>query len=112
MPGSNSMNHERQHAEGSSQQNGWPFLSIIVPVRNEGELVCPTLHQILQQDYPRDRFEVIVVDGLSTDDTREKVLTFTQSSAQIKLLDNHRTFASSGRNIGIKAGKGDIFVII
>ena len=47
----------------------WPFISVVVPVRNEERAIANTLAQLLAQDYPADRFEVIVADGESTDDT-------------------------------------------
>ena len=46
-----------------------PFISIIVPVRNEANHIAHTLASLLGQDYPADRFEILVADGRSTDDT-------------------------------------------
>ena len=48
-----------------------PFVSIIVPCRNEERYIGACLDSILAGDYPRDRLEVLVVDGLSDDRTRE-----------------------------------------
>src|SRR5262249_22098203 len=48
-----------------------PFISVIVPVRNEEAFLAGTIEQLITQDYPGDRFEVIVVDGRSSDATRE-----------------------------------------
>jgi glycosyltransferase involved in cell wall biosynthesis len=50
-----------------------PFVSIIMPVRNEAGFIRRSLGAVLAQDYPADRYEVIVVDGLSTDGTPEIV---------------------------------------
>ena len=46
--------------------NGLPFVSVIVPVRNEEKYIQRCLLSLLDQDYPY--FEVIVVDDNSTDD--------------------------------------------
>ena len=48
-----------------------PFVSVIIPVRNEAAFIARTLDRILNQDYPQDRLEVIVADGMSDDGTRE-----------------------------------------
>ncbi|MFQ5799724.1 MAG: glycosyltransferase, partial [Bacteroidota bacterium] len=53
--------------------SGLPFITITMPVRDEERSVERTLADILKQDYPPDRFEVIVADGESTDRTREIV---------------------------------------
>ena len=49
---------------------GLPFLSVVMPVRNEEPYIARNLEAVLSQDYPADRFEVLVADGLSTDRTR------------------------------------------
>src|SRR5580698_7136407 len=62
------------HAERGNEkyfQEAWmpPSVSVIVPVRNEARSIERTLRLLLTQDFPRDRFEVIVADGASTDET-------------------------------------------
>jgi glycosyltransferase involved in cell wall biosynthesis len=49
------------------------YLSIVIPVRNEEKFISETLQALINQDYPKDRFELIVVDGSSTDGTRSVV---------------------------------------
>jgi hypothetical protein len=50
-----------------------PFVSVIVPARDEAAAISRCLRSILANDYPADRFEVIVVDDLSEDETPERV---------------------------------------
>lgn len=50
-----------------------PLVTVIMPVRNEGEYIERSLGAVLAQDYPAERVEVIVADGMSTDGTREYV---------------------------------------
>src|SRR5262245_38954230 len=95
-----------------SQLTALPFLSVIVPVRNEQEFIADTLAQLLGQDYPRDRFEVLVADGRSTDDTRERVAAIAAEHPQVRLLDNPRRWSSAGRNVAIRAARGDIVVLV
>ena len=43
----------------------------MLPIRNEAAFIEENLLRILRQDYPLDRFEIIVADGMSNDGTRE-----------------------------------------
>ena len=47
-----------------------PFLSVIIPCRNEERLIGTCLDSILANDYFKDRLEVLVMDGMSEDGTR------------------------------------------
>ncbi len=56
-------------------QNGpLPYLSVIVPVLNEGPMVEACLESIGSADYPRDRLEIICIDDGSTDDSWEYIV--------------------------------------
>jgi succinoglycan biosynthesis protein ExoA len=88
------------------------FISVIVPVRNEERCVRHTLEQLLAQNYPADRFEVLVADGRSTDATREAVRAAAAGSANVTLLDNPRRWSSAGRNAAVRAARGDVLVVI
>ena len=90
----------------------WPFVSVIVPVRNEAAFVRHTLEQLLVQDYDPQRFEILVADGRSEDTTREIVRAMQERHANLRLLDNPRCLSSAGRNVGIRAGRGDILVVV
>ncbi len=54
-------------------QNNLPFISVIVPCLNEERFISKCLDSILKQDYPKERLEVLIVDGMSKDRTREIV---------------------------------------
>ncbi|HEX5270013.1 MAG TPA: glycosyltransferase family 2 protein [Gemmataceae bacterium] len=89
-----------------------PFISVILPVRNEEGCVGRTLGQLLAQDYPPDRFEVLVADGRSTDSTRAVVRTVAARHPNVRLLDNPRRWSSAGRNAAVRAARGDVAVLI
>lgn len=89
-----------------------PFISVVMPVRNESRFIAETISQLLEQDYPTGRYEIIVVDGMSDDATREIVIGIAQEHPQVRLLDNLYRRSSAGRNIGFKSGRGDIFVVV
>lgn len=89
-----------------------PFITLVMPVRNESRFIKGTIHQILAQDYPPDRFEIIVADGMSDDTTRAIVTEIAAQHPQVRMLDNPARRSSAGRNVGFKNGKGDIFLVV
>ena len=89
-----------------------PFLSVIVPVRNEGAFIRQTLESLLGQDYDPERFEVLVADGQSTDDTCAVVRELQAQHPNLRLLDNPRRWSSAARNQAVQAARGDILVIV
>jgi succinoglycan biosynthesis protein ExoA len=93
-------------------ESNWPVISVVVPVRNEERFLKGTLEQILTQDYSRKRFEVLVADGRSTDGTRAIVRDLQATYANLRLLDNPGRLSSSGRNVAIRAARGDLIVVI
>jgi succinoglycan biosynthesis protein ExoA len=89
-----------------------PFVSVIVPVRNEAAFLNRTLGQLLGQAYDPSRFEILVVDGCSTDGTRVVVRGLAAQAPNLRLLDNPRRWSSAGRNVGVRAARGDLVVIV
>ena len=88
------------------------FITVVMPVRNEEEFIEKTISQLLTQDYPDDCFEIIVADGMSDDNTREIINRISQEHPQVKLFNNPGKLSSSGRNVGFKNGKGDVFLVV
>jgi succinoglycan biosynthesis protein ExoA len=89
-----------------------PFISVIVPVRNEEASLGKTLAQLLQQNYPASCFGIIVVDGESEDGTRWIVRAFQARHANLRLCYNRKRLSSAARNIGIHEAQGKIVVIV
>ncbi len=87
-----------------------PFVSVIIPLRNEEKFVAQSLDSIVSNDYPRDKMEILVVDGRSTDRSREIVEEYMRKYPFIKLLDNPKKIRVSANNIGIKAARGEIII--
>ncbi len=86
------------------------MLSVICPTYNEEKYIEACIDSLLQQDYPQDDLELLFVDGMSTDRTREIVLAYTQRYSFIRLLDNPQHIVPPALNIGIRAAKGDIIM--
>ncbi len=86
------------------------LFSVIIAVRNEEKYIKKCLEGIFSQD-TKDTFEVIVIDGMSTDDTY-KILKNLQKKYKFTLLKNEKINAAAGRNLGIKKAKGKYIVFI
>jgi succinoglycan biosynthesis protein ExoA len=87
-----------------------PFVSVVMPVRNEAAFIAESLDAVLAQDYPADRMEVIVVDGDSTDGTPKVLEQYQGSQPPVIVLRNPARIVPSALNIGIRHARGDIIV--
>lgn len=86
-----------------------PFISIIIPTYNRANLLPLTLDSFIVQDYPRDRYEIIMADNNSTDTTREVAATYVGSSdVTVKYIFEQRQGVHYARNSASKQAKGDI----
>jgi GT2 family glycosyltransferase len=81
-------------------------VTVVVPVRDEAAHVEAVLSDLLAQDFPAGRMEVLVVDGRSSDDTRARVEAVARRDARVRLLDNPRRLSSAARAIGAEAARG------
>jgi len=90
----------------------YPFVTIVMPVRNEAEFIAESLDAVLNQDYPRDRMEIIVADGMSNDGTREivKELAEAHPDLSLTLLENPGRIVSTGLNLAIARAHGEIVI--
>jgi len=91
-------------------ENNLPFVSVIIPCRNEEKYIEKCLDSLLAQDYPRDNLEFLIVDGASEDKTKEIIKMYVNKYPFIQLIDNLKKFTSFGLNIGIKKAKGEIII--
>jgi glycosyltransferase involved in cell wall biosynthesis len=87
-----------------------PVVSIIIPVFNEARFIERCLRSLLQNTYPREKIEILVVDGGSEDNTREVVMQLAKEDTRIILLDNPKKFASPGWNLGVRTAHGEVIV--
>lgn len=85
-------------------------LSVICPIYNEEKYIGQFLDSLLIQDYPKDDLEILLVDGMSKDRTREIVAEYTAQYPFICLIDNPDKIVPYAMNRGIDAAKGDIIM--
>jgi succinoglycan biosynthesis protein ExoA len=90
----------------------WPKITVVIPIKNEAEFIVSTLNQLLLQDYPADKMEILVVAADSNDGSREIVAGIAAKDHRLKLLRNPFGLSSGGRNIGVRSATGDIITFI
>jgi succinoglycan biosynthesis protein ExoA len=102
------------------------MVTVIMPVRNEVDYIERSLGCVLAQDYPSELMEIIVVDGMSNDGTREiiqRIISRKASSCapapqsndksrqpSITLIENPKRIVSIALNLGLRQARGDIIL--
>jgi glycosyltransferase involved in cell wall biosynthesis len=89
-----------------------PTVSVIIPMYQEREHILPCIDGFLAQTYPSDLLEVIVVDGGSSDGSRELVADVAARVERVRLVDNPRRVAAAAANEGIAAAKGEVLCFL
>jgi glycosyltransferase involved in cell wall biosynthesis len=87
-----------------------PFVSVIVPCRNEALFIERCLDSILGSDYPAGRMEVIVADGMSGDGTRSLLKVLATRDSRLRMIDNPERITPVALNRAIAAARGEILV--
>ena len=85
-------------------------LSVICPIYNEEKYIVPFLDSVLQQDFSHDDMEVLLVDGMSRDRTRQVISQYIAKYPFLRLLDNPERTAPCAMNVGIKEAKGEVII--
>ncbi len=92
------------------QQEALPFISLVIPLRNEIRYIDECLRSILAQDYPLEQMEILFVDGDSTDGTVAFLEDAARRIPQIRVLHNPDRTVPYAMNIGIRAATGEYIV--
>jgi succinoglycan biosynthesis protein ExoA len=94
-----------------NDENGrLPLVTVLVPCRNEARHIRRCLDCLLKSSYPRESLELIVIDGMSTDGTREILERASRDEPFIRVLDNPRKIAPAALNIGLRNSRGALIV--
>ncbi|ASJ10327.1 hypothetical protein A3L12_02945 [Thermococcus sp. P6] len=89
-----------------------PFVTVIIPAYNEEKYIRKCLEEWVNQEYPRDRYEILVYDGMSTDGTAKIVKEFERNyPALVSYRINPKRRQVYAFNMGIEEGRGELFVI-
>ena len=84
-----------------------PRVSVIIPARNEEKFIERCVESFLDCDYPGELIEVIVVDGMSEDGTRDIVNEISIRDNRVLLIDNEKKITPVAMNLGVKASTGE-----
>jgi succinoglycan biosynthesis protein ExoA len=89
-----------------------PYITIIFPLRNEGAFIQRGLQAITAQNYPVDHMDILIADGMSTDDTRRVIQEFEGRHPELKLqiLNNLGKIVPIGMNIALRQARGEIII--
>jgi lipopolysaccharide/colanic/teichoic acid biosynthesis glycosyltransferase/glycosyltransferase involved in cell wall biosynthesis len=85
-----------------------PFVSIIVPCFNEANFIAMCLDSIISGNYPHDRMEILVIDGMSTDGTRKILSDYARRYPFVRIIDNPRQATPVALNLGILVARGEL----
>jgi succinoglycan biosynthesis protein ExoA len=87
-----------------------PFVTIAMPCLNEAAYIDACVRSVLAQDYPADRFEILVADGGSTDGTLDTLRRLSESDPRVRVVPNPRRIQAAGMNEVIRVARGEIIV--
>ncbi|MBL6965614.1 MAG: glycosyltransferase family 2 protein [Anaerolineales bacterium] len=89
-----------------------PTVSVIVPCYNEQNTIHLLLNALWEQVYPREKIEIVIADGMSTDQTRQKIAEFQQAHPElvISIINNLKRTIPAALNRAIEVARGEIIV--
>jgi len=93
------------------------FVSVVIPARNEEKNILSLLSDLILQNYPKDKFEIIVVDDNSTDSTAELVNHFVANNQQFNIKytfssqeDKLKAYKKQAINKAIQISRGELII--
>jgi glycosyltransferase involved in cell wall biosynthesis len=98
------------HVDKDTEENRRPRVSVVIPCRNERQHILRCVGALLHGTMPA--FEAIVVDGMSTDGTRQLVQSLTEEDPRVRLIDNPNRTTPSALNYGIAHARGEFIAIL
>ena len=90
----------------------YPFVTIILPVKNEKQYITSALNSIFSQNYPENKIEILITDGCSTDGTTEIIKNFQKNHLNIQLIENFGEIVSEGFNLALSQSIGEYILRI
>lgn len=78
------------------------LVTIIIPCRNEVRHIASCLESLIGNSFSKDRMQILIVDGMSGDGTRDQISVFLRKYPFVQLLDNTRQITHAALNIGIR----------
>src|SRR5678815_5337772 len=85
-----------------------PYVSIIIPTYNRAKMLPITLDSFIGQDYPHDRFEIIVANNNSTDNTQQVLDVYCSRESEFRSILESRQGVHYARNSAARIARGEI----
>ncbi len=86
------------------------FVSAIIPCRNEKKFIVQCLDSVITQDYPKDRMEILVADGMSEDGTQDILQEYSRRYSFLRWVENPKKIQACALNNLIGQSKGEIII--
>jgi len=112
MPESETAGMKKKH-QGEAirlSEGTLPMVSVLVPCRNEKRFIGACLDSILNNDYPENLLEIIVLDGRSDDGSKEVIEDFSRSFSRIRVFENKKRITPAAINLGISNARGEVII--
>ncbi len=89
--------------------DGWPSVSVVIPLRNDATAIAGAVESCVDQDYPGD-LEVIIAEGASSDASRIAAAALAGRHSRVRVVDNPGGTAAAGLNRAIRTSSGSVIV--
>ena len=83
-----------------------------MPIRNEEDFIGKTLISIIEQDYPREKLELVIADGGSSDGTISEINKFKNFFFKLNIINNEHETMPKGFNLALNSSKSDIILML
>jgi glycosyltransferase involved in cell wall biosynthesis len=90
----------------------FPLVSVVIPCRNEEQTIRNCILSLHAQTYPSECIEIIVADGMSTDNTRTILAEMQQRNPAIRVVNNSKLIAPAAMNRAIEVAKGKYIALL
>ena len=85
-------------------------ITIIIPCRNEEKFIRGCLDSVINNDYPKDKMEVFIIDGKSSDATPKIVEEYIRTYDYISFFTNDKKTVPNAMNLGIEKSSGEFII--
>jgi succinoglycan biosynthesis protein ExoA len=100
----------RDEKQGKQNGHSLPLVSVVMPCLNEEGFIEACVRSVFAQDYPKERIEILVADGMSMDKTREILDRLREQDPRIRVIDNPDRIQAAGLNAAIRVARGEVIV--
>lgn len=104
---------KREEKQAPKLRN-YPFVSILIPAYNEEKHITSTVNSVLELNYPKDRYEIIVINDGSIDSTKAKVKEIISKNKKRNLIfiDQKNQGKAESLNNALKKARGEFFACL